>query len=74
MKVLTYSQYCKNKEARSQIGFMNGLYIYKGKFYTKQEIDAMFPIDLPLINAMDKRMHDTNPDKSKNYLKNIKSY
>jgi len=74
MQTLTHAQYCHNKTIRASLGFMNGHYIYKGELYTPQEIEAKFPLDLPLISSMDRKTHDSNPDKSKNYLNNVKSY
>ena len=74
MQTLTYSQHCKNRMARNNLGWMNGQYIHEGKLYTPQQIEAMFPINLPIISAMDRRIHDANPDKKQNYLKDIKSY
>ena len=74
MQTLTYSQYCKNRMARKNLGWINGQYIHEGKLYSPKEIEQMFPIHYPIISALDRRTHDANPDKKQNYLKDVKSY
>lgn len=75
MQTLTYSQYCKNRMARKNLGWMNGQYIHEGKLYTPQQIEAMFPINYPLIDANDRTaLKGENKCKKGNFIHNQKSY
>jgi hypothetical protein len=73
MTTLTHAEYCFNKTVRASLGWMNGFYVYNGKFYTKQQINALYPITLRLVNALDiKKSKGENSDKTKNFLKDQK--
>ena len=75
MKTLTHSEYCINRTIRASLGSINGLYLYEGMLYSLEEIEAKFPLDLPLVNVLDRKTgKGANADKSKNYLNNGKSY
>lgn len=75
MATLTYSQYCKNKDIKASLGWMNGQYIYKGKLYSPQEIDVMFPTKGRLVNANDRTaFKGLNNDKKKNFIHDEKAY
>jgi len=76
---LTYSEYCHNKMLRiNSSGVpMNGVNVWilpDGKMLTDQEMDEQYPINLPLISAHTRTLKGLNPDKSKNFLNNSKSY
>lgn len=75
MQTLTYSQYCKNKDTKQSLSFMNGLYIYEGKLYSPQQIDAMFPTHYPLVDANNRTLlKGENKNKKENYINGGKSY
>ena len=75
MQTLTYSQYCKNRMARKNLGWINGQYIHEGKLYTPQQIEAMFPINYPLIDANNRTLlKGENKNKKENYITGGKSY
>lgn len=75
MQTLTYSQYCKNNQARKNMTFMEGKFIYKGKKYSLDEIDDMFPIDLPIVDANNRTLlKGENQNKKENFIKGHKSY
>lgn len=75
MQTLTYSQYCKNKDTKQSLSFMNGLYIYEGKLYSPKEIDAMFPTDYPIIDANNRKaLKGENKCKKGNFIHNQQSY
>lgn len=76
---LTYKEYCENRLERINSGgvTVNGVNMFvlqSGKMFTPQEMDEMFPIHLPIVSANEKRLKGDNPDKTKNYLNNTKSY
>jgi hypothetical protein len=75
MEVLTYSQYCKNRMARKSLGWAKGFYIYEGSTYTKEQIESMFPIHLPIVDANNRTLlKGENACKKGNYIKGQKSY
>ncbi len=78
-QTLTYSEYCFNRMWRINSGgkTINGQRVFvleNGKTFTEQEMDEIFPIHLPLVSANEKKLKGENPDKSKNFLHNSKSY
>ena len=76
---LTYSEYCHNRMLRmNSAGIpMNGANVYllpDGRLLTEAELNEQYPINLPIVSANTKKLKGDNPDKSKNFLNNAKSY
>lgn len=72
---ITYPQYCRNKTARQNAGYSNGLYHINGESLTEDEVNKKYPINGQLIPSSDlKKIKGTNPDKKNNFLKDEKSY
>ena len=67
MQVLTYSQYCRNNQTRKSMTFMGGKFIHKGKEYSLSEVEQMFPIKRPLVDANDRKaLKGENKNKKEN--------
>jgi len=65
--------YVSNKNARMNAGFIGGRYVLDGKSYSKTEFNKNFPITGKLERFNDFRK-GTNPDISKNFIHDQKSY
>lgn len=69
MKLLTYSEYCKNMTAHRSAGYVydaNGerKYYYRGKYYSPKQFLDKFPIAGKIVQSID-RYKGENPDKTK---------
>lgn len=69
MKLLTYSEYCKNMTAHKNAGYVydtNGerKYIYRGKSYSPKQFLDKFPIAGKIVASLDTYKGE-NPDKTK---------
>jgi hypothetical protein len=72
--MITLKEYLHNVSVRRSAGYISGnvkKWIVDGKFYTNEEFNKAFPID---VTIMPKKFKGLNQDVKKNFVNNQKSY
>lgn len=72
--MITLKEYLHNVSVRRNAAYISGdvkKWMVDGKFYTNEEFNVIFPIDVPI---MPKKFKGLNQDIKKNFVNNQKSY
>ena len=71
---MTILEYVKNRAAHVNSGFTKGEYLYEGKKYSVEEFNRLFPLSTSRLKKFSHKEKGNNPDISRNYMNDIKSY
>jgi hypothetical protein len=72
--MIPLKDYLHNVSVRRNAAYISGdvkSWLANGKFYTNEEFDKAFPINVPI---MPKKFKGINPDLKRNFVNNHKSY